>query len=129
MKELFTTLQKLANKEPQNRYIGEAWEAGCDDGEIFMAKALLETYEEEFKSFNEPAPKLTDSIDPGNIQTIGELWESLAKYAQGRVDDNKLSKDCYPIEVRKAQMASLHALVDAINEFHTTFSTEEINYV
>lgn len=63
-------------------------------------------------------PELMDSLDTHKIQNIGELWESLAKYAQGRCEDNKRYGGKYPINTRKSQMASLHSLVSAITDFH-----------
>lgn len=47
MEEVLELLRTVAKKEPQDRYTGEAWEAGCDDGEIFFARELLELFDEE----------------------------------------------------------------------------------
>ena len=42
-------------------------------------------------------------------QSVGELWESLAKLAQGRVDDNKKSS-VYPLDTRERQLKTAKAL-------------------
>lgn len=71
---------------------------------------------------------LTDSTDPGNVQTIGELWESVRFFAERRCEDNQLCIEHrggeYPLEVRIQQMKSLQALTHAIEEFHTINSKE-----
>jgi len=66
---------------------------------------------------DKPHPKLTDRAEEG-IQSIGELWESLAKFAQRRVEDNEHYFGDYPLLVRCAQMPSLKSLVAAIEKFH-----------
>jgi len=60
---------------------------------------------------------LTASVDPENIQSIGQLWESLYKLAKGRHEDNLLCGE-YPIDVRDMQLVALNCLVNAINDFH-----------
>lgn len=61
---------------------------------------------------------LTDSTDPGNIQTIGELWESLHFFAECRCKDNLKYNGEYPLETRINQMETLKVLVKTIEEFH-----------
>jgi len=65
---------------------------------------------------------LTASANPGNTQNIGELWESLYKYAKARHEDNQLYNGKYPIETRRMQMSSLNSLIEDINKFHKEVS-------
>ena len=65
---------------------------------------------------------LTASTDPENVQSIGQLWESLYRFAKGRYEDNLLCGE-YPIDVRDMQLVALNALVDAINVFHKHAAT------
>jgi len=69
---------------------------------------------------DKPHPKLTDRVDE-NTQSIGELWESLAKFTQRRAEDNKNYFGDYPLSVRRAQMPTLKSLVAAIEKFHDQY--------
>ena len=71
---------------------------------------------------NTKVVKLTDSVAPGKIQTIGELWESIAFFANNRVKDNSGYNGEYPIETRIHQMETLKCLVDAVEDFHNKFN-------
>ena len=48
------------------------------------------------------------------LQSIGELWRSVASLAAGRVADNEKNKELYPLEIREIQAASLECLVKNI---------------
>lgn len=60
-----------------------------------------------------------------NERPVEELWEELAKLSQHIVEDNLLTKqrkEPYPLSIRRVQLNSIKALVDAIeskNEFLT----------
>lgn len=69
--------------------------------------------------------KITDSVDPGNIQTIGELWDSIAQFCNSRIKDNSRYNGEYPLETRINQMAQLKGLVNAIEEFHKFAENKE----
>ncbi len=56
-------------------------------------------------------------------QNISELWESLAKFTQRRVDDNAKGKS-YPLETRKIQILSANALIKCIVDTHTKMDKE-----
>lgn len=91
----------------------------CGYGEMIRIKATGMCTRCANKAQAKPRdPMLTDSIRPRQVQTIGELWESLAVYAQGRHEDNAKYDGAYIMKTRKAQMAALHSLVNAIDEFH-----------
>lgn len=60
---------------------------------------------------------LNYSID-SSTQTIEELWESLAKFAQSRAKDNLKYDGCYPLEIREIQLPGLKSLVEAIEITH-----------
>jgi hypothetical protein len=66
---------------------------------------------------------ITASIDPENIQGIGELWKSVYEYAKAQYEDNQLYNSKYPIETRRTQMVALNSLIDAINKFHKEAGT------
>jgi len=65
---------------------------------------------------------LNFKADP-EMQSIEELWVSVAELAAGRVVDNGRST-VYPIEVRKMQVETLQALVDAIKQTHEVMDKE-----
>lgn len=52
--------------------------------------------------------------------SVGELWEQIAKIANGRVEDNKRNEKemKYPLELRSLQISSLDALVNALKLTH-----------
>lgn len=50
-------------------------------------------------------------------QTLGELWQSVAVLASGRVEDNALVSE-YPLDIRKRQVESLKHLVVTIEATH-----------
>ena len=49
-----------------------------------------------------------------DLQSIGELWQSVASLAVGRVADNEKIKEGYPLAIREIQAASLECLVQTI---------------
>jgi len=65
-------------------------------------------------------PLLTDKVNE-DMQSIEELWKSLAFFCNNRVVDNIKYDGVYPISAREMQMPTLKALVEAIEEFHTKF--------
>jgi hypothetical protein len=52
-----------------------------------------------------------------STQSVGELWESIATIAQGRVNDNNLPGD-YPLSLRKRQLESISSLVITLELSH-----------
>ena len=57
-----------------------------------------------------------------NTQTVGELWESIAKLAAGSVADNKVC-DNYPFRIRQSQLESLKELVKSLDDSHNAIDT------
>lgn len=58
------------------------------------------------------------------MQSVGELWESIANLAHGRVLDN-IIEDYYPIDVRELQLESLAYFVEALKEAHEKIRKED----
>lgn len=57
-----------------------------------------------------------------NTLSIGELWMEAAKLTTRRCQDNEVCEG-YPFEIRKAQLVSLKALVEAIEQTHNSIET------
>lgn len=59
-----------------------------------------------------------------DMQTIEQLWESVANLANRRVEDNKLMGE-YPLSVRQLQVAGLKSLAQAIEDTHKAMEEQE----
>lgn len=49
------------------------------------------------------------------MQSIGELWESIAKLSAHIVEDNKKYGGKYPMSIRRSQLATVKALVKELD--------------
>lgn len=54
------------------------------------------------------------------MQTIGELWESIAKLSSHIVEDNKVYNGDYPKSVRDDQLLSIKTMIGEIERHHQT---------
>lgn len=61
--------------------------------------------------------KLTDANE--GMQSIKELWESVAKLSKHVVEDNEKYDGEYPVSVREMQMVTLKALIRELETHHT----------
>ncbi len=59
---------------------------------------------------------LTDSKD--DDMSLEELWIFLNKLSSHIVEDNKLSNNIYPTDVRKIQLTSIQTLINSIQKHH-----------
>lgn len=89
---------------------------------------LNDDYPTEFvKKFNLPIMEdiditteqvlLSDAFP--DMQSLEELWISLAKITQHIVDDNAKCNKLYPTQTRAQQMVHINALIKAIKHHHT----------
>ena len=59
------------------------------------------------------------------LQSIGELWQSVASLATGRVSDNEKYGGGYPLDIREAQAESLMCLVNTILLTHKKMKVQK----
>lgn len=71
---------------------------------------------QESKNFKIPLSFKKDD----ETMSVGELWEQIAKIANGRAEDNKRNEKemNYPLELRALQTSSLDSLVNALKLTH-----------
>lgn len=62
------------------------------------------------------------SVD-SDTQTVSELWQSIAKLSQGRVEDNNKSES-YPLSTRIRQIDDIKNLVVALEKSHLAMQKE-----
>lgn len=67
-----------------------------------------------------PDNEITQEGNNG-VASLKELWENISKMARGRVEDNQKTIEAnapYPLSVRRAQIADLKRMIEAIEDHH-----------
>lgn len=59
--------------------------------------------------------------------TVGECWEVLRALADGRVKDNNLQPDDYPLDIRPSQIVTIKAIIKEIELCHNLMHNQNMD--